>query len=124
MLSSHLLAALPRTFSPSGFPSKILYAFLITCMRATCLIEAIKLTICQLQWLCTVLYHLNLGIVGSNVTWRRDMYLFLPFRYRSCDRPLPLPNKYVLTSKIRIYALTPGKREVLPGTGLRYHINK
>jgi hypothetical protein len=75
MLSSRLLVALPRTFSPSGFPSKTLYAFLITCTRATCLIEVTKLIICQLQWLCTVLCHLNPGIVDSNVIWGMDAYL-------------------------------------------------
>jgi len=36
MLSSHLLLGVPNGIFPSNFPTKILYAFLISPFRATC----------------------------------------------------------------------------------------
>jgi hypothetical protein len=36
ILSSHLCLSLPSSFFPSGFPIKILYAFLISCAHGFC----------------------------------------------------------------------------------------
>jgi len=74
ILSSHLHLGLPSGLFLSGFPTKILYAFLLSSMRATCsahliLLNMIALIIfCEAYKLCSVLQlPATSSLLGPNI---------------------------------------------------------